>query len=158
MRTILCRLGAGAALAAALAVTLSTVRGVAETANLAATPEKPAALSIALPKTTNAFLDLWVRAYTPPKRGAVESVVSLGVAGGNDIEVGRFAVFPSEPFFAANPDQQRAYRFDATAALASLRAKGSTLIVRVRLVPTDPKMQSDGAQLTLSRAEFSPRS
>jgi hypothetical protein len=124
-----------------------------------ATVEQAATLPIGPPRaTTETFLDLWIQAYTPPQRGAVEAVVSLARAGGPDaLEIGRFAVFPSEPFWATEASHQRAYRFDATAALAALKASDGPLEVRVRLEPIDPKVSPEGAQLTLSKAAFSRR-
>jgi len=149
---------AGAVFAAALAALLSMMtRGAAQTMNLVATPDKAATVQIARPRTSaGTFLDLWVRAYTPPPRGAVEAVVTL-TAGGHEVEIGRFAVFPSEPFFATQAWQQRAYRFDATAALAALKDHDGPLVVQVRLVPIDAGVSPEGAQLTISKVELSPR-
>jgi hypothetical protein len=97
-----------------------------------------------------------VRAYTPPRRGAVEAVVALRAGdSGKEVEVGRFAVFPSEPFLATAASQQRAYRFDATAALNALG--GDQPFAVVKLAPFDPAMPADDAQLTIARAELSPR-
>jgi hypothetical protein len=123
---------------------------------MAATPAKPATIPVTLPARLpeRIFLDLWVRAYTPPKRGAVEAVVTLG-KGDRGVEVGRFAVFPSRPFLATAASQQRAYRFDATAALAAFPGERE-LTVHVRLVPIDEKVPAEGASLTIARVELSP--
>lgn len=129
---------------------------VAQGANLVATPTKAAVIPVMLPARVpeRLFLDLSVRAYTPPRRGAVEAVVTLG-KGERGMEVGRFAVFPSEPFVAAEPSQQRAYRFDANSAVAAFRGERE-LTAQVRLVPIDEKVPADGAQLTIERAELNP--
>jgi hypothetical protein len=158
MHAITRRAVSGAVFAAALVALLSMMtRGAAQTMNLVATPDKAATVQIAQPrKSAGMFLDLWVKAYTPPRRGAVEAVVTL-TAGGQEVEIGRFAVFPSEPFFATEAWQQRAYRFDATAALAALEARDGPLIVQVRLVPVEASVSPEGAQLTLSKVELSPR-
>ena len=145
-----------AAGAAALAVLMPMMRSAAaQTTNLVATPDKPATVLVPASRAPNAvLLDLYVRGYAPPRRGSVEAVVSLGPTG-SEMEIARFAVFPSEPFFAASPTEQRAYRFDASAALAAF--PGRPLVVQVRLVPTDEKISPEGASLTLSRVETSPR-
>jgi hypothetical protein len=152
VRSITRRTACVVALAACMAL---TEEAAAEAANLAATPEKPAAVSLPATRGPNAvLLDLYMRAYAPPRRGSVEAVVSLGPTG-KEMEIGRFAVFPSEPFLAASPREQRAYRFDASAALAAF--KDQPLLVQVRLVPTDEAISPEGARLTLSRVELNPR-
>jgi hypothetical protein len=150
VRAITRRTACAVALAACIPMTAA-----AESANLAATPDKPASVPLPATRAPNAvLLDLYVRAYTPPRRGAVEAVVSLGPSG-TEMEIGRFAVFPSEPFQAASPNEQRAYRFDASATFAAFQNR--PLTVQVRLVPTDAKIPPDGAKLTLSRVEVKPR-
>jgi hypothetical protein len=132
-----------------------TGESAAEAADPVATPEKPASLPLPAQRTANAvLLDLYVRAFAPPRRGAVEAVVSIGPKG-KEMEIGRFAVFPAEPFLAASPREQRAYRFDASAAFATF--KDQPLLVQLRLVPTDEAVSPEGAKLTLSRVEVSPR-
>jgi hypothetical protein len=156
MRIFTGRRAIGAALAAALAVQPAvTAPAAAQATNLAAVPDKPAAVPLPASRAANAvLLDFYVRAFRPPRRGAVEAIVSLGPAG-NEMEIGRFAVFPSEPFLVENPNEQRAYRFDASAALAAYR--GQPLVAQIRLVPTDDRISPEGAQLTLSRVEINPR-
>ena len=155
MRTFT-RRAAGAALAAALAVLpLMIGPAAAQAANLTAVPDKPAALPVPASRAANAvLLDFYMRAFTPPRRGAVEAVVSLGPTG-SEMEIGRFTVYPSEPFLAASPNEQRAYRFDASAPLAAYR--GQPLVAQIRLIPIDDKLSAEGAQLTLSRVEIKPR-
>jgi hypothetical protein len=127
----------------------------AQGTNLVATSDKPATLPVPASRAPNAvLLDLYVSAYKPPRRGSIEAAVSLGPTG-SEMEIARFAVFPSESFFAASPTEQRAYRFDASAALAAFPRR--PLIVQVRLVPTDEKISPEGASLTLSRVELNPR-
>ena len=152
MRSITRRTACVAAIAACIAM---TEEAAAEAANLVATPEKPALVPLPATRAPNAvLLDLYMRAYAPPRRGSVEGVVSLG-ATGKEMEIGRFAVFPSEPFLAASPREQRAYRFDASAAFAAFQ--NQPLFVQVRLVPTDAAISPEGAKLTLSRVEVNPR-
>jgi hypothetical protein len=155
MRTFTRRVS-GAALAAALAVLpLMIGPAAAQPTNLTAVPDKPAALPVPASRAANAvLLDFYMSAYTPPRRGAVEAVVTLGPTG-SEMEIGRFTVYPSEPFLAACPNEQRAYRFDASAALAAYQ--GQPLVAQIRLVPMDDKLSSEGAQLKLSRVETNPR-
>ena len=150
------RRAAGAVLLAVLAaLRLVTGSAAAQETNLVAVPGKPASVALPASRAANAvLLDFYIRAYTPPRRGAVEAIVSLGPSG-SEMEIGRFAVFPSEPFAAANPRELRAYRFDATAALAAY--KGQPLVAQIRLVPIDDKISPEGAELALSRVEINPR-
>jgi hypothetical protein len=154
--TKLTRRLAGAAMAAAFPIfgALTGMAG-AQPANLSATPDKPATVPLPPARPSNAvLLDLYVRAYTPPRRGSVEAIVSLGPIG-SEMEIARFAVFPSDPFFATSPRELRAYRFDASAALTTFQ--GRPLVVQVRLVPIDESIPPEGAKLTISRVEVSPR-
>jgi hypothetical protein len=152
VRSITRRTACAFAVAACIAM---TEEAAAEATNLVATPEKPALVPLPATRAPNAvLLDLYMRAYAPPRRGSVEAVVSLG-ATGKEMEIGRFAVFPSEPFLAASPREQRAYRFDASAAFAAF--KDQPLLVQLRLVPTDEAISPEGAKLTLSRVEVNPR-
>jgi hypothetical protein len=100
------------------------------------------------------LLDIHVKAFTPPRRGSVEAVVWLGPAG-REIEVGRFAVFPSAAFRAATSAEQRTFRLNAAAALAA--ARGQPLVAKLLLVPTDDKISAAGASLTLDRIETTTR-
>ncbi|MEP7031138.1 MAG: hypothetical protein ABI830_09420, partial [Pseudolabrys sp.] len=99
----------------------------------------------------------WIEAYRPPQRGAVEAIVSIAQAGGGALEVGRFTVFPNVPFTAAGPQELRAYRFDASAALAKLRPGGTAVTVSVALMPNDEKISAQGSEIKLNKAELSPR-
>jgi hypothetical protein len=121
-----------------------------------ATLEKAAVVPVAAPPRTSAptYLDLWVSAFRPPQRGAVEAAVTLGTAGGDETEIGRFTIFPGEPFTAKNGETGRSYRFNVTTALAKLAAGDGPLLVRVRLLPIDPAISSADAEMTIGRAEF----
>lgn len=154
MRVFGRKLVACAAMLAAFAMAMpGATRAAAQ--DVTATPERAAALTVTRPPAA-AFLDLWVTAYTPPRQGAVEAVVSIGAAT-TDIEVGRFAVFPAEPFTARQTSEQRAYRFDASAALQSLKRDGAAVTVRVALIPIDDKIPALGAKLVVGKAAFSAR-
>ncbi len=108
---------------------------------------------------SGAFLDLNVRAFTPPKRGAVEAVVTLeeNKDGGREVELGSFTIFPAKKFAAKKPDDERAFRLDATEALADLGADNATVKVKVRLAPLHEGKSATGAKLTLGKVQFVPR-
>ena len=156
---VLQKLIACVAAAAALALgATSATRAFAQSGNLTATPERIATLTIPPPRSpADIFLDLYLKAYVPPRKGAVEAVVSIEPAGGGGVEIGRFTVFPAEPFIVTEPRQQRAYRFDASAAIRTLKPSETAVTVSVALLPLDTKISPQGAELTLSKAEFSPR-
>jgi hypothetical protein len=108
---------------------------------------------------SGAFLDLNVRAFTPPKHGAVEAVVTLeeNKDGGREVELGSFAIFPAKKFEAKKPDDERAFRLDATEALADLGTNNAAVKVKVRLAPLHEGKSAHGAKLTLGKVQFVPR-
>lgn len=155
MRVFGRRLIACAAALAAFAFGASAAAPAAAQA-VTAQPERAASLTVGWPSAAaDTFLDLWVTAYTPPRQGAVEAVVSIGTAD-RQIEVGRFAVFPAEPFIAKQANEQRAYRFDASAALRTLK-RDATVSVRVALIPIDSNIPARDARLVVGKAAFIPR-
>jgi hypothetical protein len=127
-----------------------------------ATEKAPATLLIERQAAgSDAFLDLSVRAFKPPKRGAVAVVVTLeeNKDGGREVELGTFSIFPSKKFEAHKPDEERGFRLNATQALTDLGAdKDSAAVkVKVRLAPLHEGQPATGAKLTLSKVEFVPR-
>ena len=145
------------------AVALAVAEGKqvsAQSGNLVATPAKPARIVVPAPSlvSSGVFLDVGVRAYAPPRGGAVQAVVTVS-AGAHDTEqeIGRFTVFPNEPFSADDVRQERIFRLDATAALAALKSSGGPLEVKVRLAPLDPSVSSSDASLTVGQVVFQPR-
>jgi hypothetical protein len=147
-----------ASLAALAAFAFGAPGTLAQSSNLIATPERAATLTIAPPRSpADIFLDLYLKAYVPPRKGMVEAVVSVGPADGEAVEIGRFTFFPAEPFNVTEPREQRAHRFDASPALRRLKPSDTAVTLRVSLVPLDAKISAQGAELTLSKAEFSPR-
>ncbi|MDO8877951.1 MAG: hypothetical protein Q8M24_10205 [Pseudolabrys sp.] len=158
MRSVGRKLIACVAALAACAVAFPGRAG-AQDSNAAATLARAATLTISRPDDpARVFLDLWVNAYTPPSRGAVEAVVSVGADRGNAfVEVGRFSVFPSEPFTASDARKHRAYRFNATAALAALKPGEETLNVRIDMVSLIEAIRAEGARLEIGKATFSAR-
>ena len=146
------------ACAATAAVLVAGVtRVLSQNGSFIATPEQPATLTIARPPANDIFLDLWLKAYTPPRQGSVEAVVSLGPQDGEPMEIGRFTFFPGGPFAAAGARDERAFRFNASKALNLIKAGDAALAVRVALIPNDEKISPQGAKIIVSRAKFSPR-
>jgi hypothetical protein len=129
-------------------------------ADVTATAKGPAMLLVDRQATgSGAFLDLNVRAFTPPKHGAVEAVVTLeeNKDGGREVDLGSFTIFPAKKFEAKKPDDERAFRLDATEALADLGADNATVKVKVRLTPLHVGKSVAGAKLTLGKVQFVPR-
>jgi hypothetical protein len=131
---------------------------VAQESHTVATMQREARLPIRVQAGAKAdpILHIWIKSYTPPRRGGVEGVVSL-LSADKEAEVGRFVVFPSEPFVASDVRQERGYSFDAREALERLGGDTAALIARIRLAPLDPAIPTEGGEITLSRAELHPR-
>jgi hypothetical protein len=132
----------------------------APAAEATATANGPATLLVdRQAAASGAFLDLNVRAFTPPKRGGVEAVVTLeeNRDGGREVELGSFTIFPAKKFEAKKPDDERAFRLDATDALADLGADSTAVKVKVRLAPLHEGHSATGAKLTLGKVQFVPR-
>lgn len=155
MRRPIIRMIAGAAALAAFA--LGAQYAGAQDA-MTATPERAATLTIAPPRSADdVFLNVFVKAYRPPRDGMAEAVVSVAPAGGGFIEVGRFTFFPAQAFTAGNEREHYGYRLDASAAIGRLRSSGGNVTVRVALTPLTPNAGAPGATLTLAKAEFGRR-
>jgi hypothetical protein len=105
------------------------------------------------------FLDLNVRAFKPPRRGAVEAVVTLeeNKDGGRKGDVGAFSIFPAKKFEARKPGDERRFRLDATQALANLGGDNAAVKVKVRLAPLHAGRSARGAKLTLGKVQLVPR-
>jgi hypothetical protein len=56
-----------------------------------------------------------VVAYVPPANGTVQVIVRAAAAGGVLAEIGRFGIFPDEPFTATTVDKARRYQFPVRA-------------------------------------------
>ena len=140
------RIGRRAVVACVLALPVALAcRGTAA-AETTATPGRAVTLPLAAPAGAgDTLLELRVSAYTPPRSGGVEAVVTLR-RGGRAVEVGRFAVFPAEPFGPAGA--ARTWVFDIGVARATLGA--GPLGVTVRLVPFDAAVGAPGATLTVA--------
>jgi len=108
---------------------------------------------------TDVLLDLNVTAFRPPRRGAVEAVVTLqeNKVGGREIDVGTFSIFPAKKFKARGPADQRGFRLDAMQALADLGLDSTAVRVLVRLMPLNDGQSAAGAKLTLGKVQFVPR-
>lgn len=119
------------------------------------TPGAPASVDVEAPADA-AFLDVGVLSYTPPSAGAVEAVVSLRSSSGEQ-EVGRFAILPTEESVKKDDLGERTFRLNVENALAALKSARGPLAVTVRLIPTDPQRQAEGAKLAIGQVKFQPR-
>lgn len=129
-------------------------------AEATATARGPATLLLDRQAEKNeAFLDLNVRAFTPPKRGAVTAIVTLeeNKDGGREVELGSFTIFPARKFEAKKAGDERAFRLDATQALADLGADAAAVKVKIRLAPLHEGQSTQGAKLTLGKVQLVPR-
>ena len=70
------------------------------------------------------------------------------------VEVGRFAVFPSEPFTAKTTAEERGYNFNIGEALTRLKTAEGPLAVHVQLLPIAANASTEEAQLTIASAEL----
>ena len=124
---------------------------------LVVTIAKPAVVKVPLPvQRGSAFVDVRVRGYVPPQGGPVDAIVTLSGRSGSGHEVGRFSVFPAEPFSAKDPSEERTFRLDATKALSSVTTDGPVTIT-LNLVPTDPARPPVGASMTIAHIRLSSR-
>ena len=128
-----------------------------------ATARVPATVFVERPSAgTDAVLDLSVRAFRPPWRGAVEARVSLkeskeGKETGREIEVGSFTILPTKAFEASKPEDERGFRLDAKQALAELGSGTDPVAVKVRLASLRQGRSAAGAKLTLGKVQLIPR-
>ena len=149
--------------AAAIAATLLAAGTVMRAADAqgttgVATTDRPATIRIEPPsRAADTLIDIGVRAFKPPSTGTVDVIVTLMGPSGVEQEVGRFGIFPVEPFSAKNAREERTFRLDATTALAALKGEKGPLTVKVQLVPIGPGARTTGAQLTVGDVKFSPR-
>jgi hypothetical protein len=139
---------------------VASVHAMHPAAAATATAKAPATLVISRQAGgKDTILDLYVRAFKPPRRGGVEMVVTLeeNKDGGRAVDVGTFTIFPSKKFDARKPEDERGFRFNAAKALADLGANGAANIkVKVRLAPLHEGLSTRGARLTLGKVQFAP--
>jgi hypothetical protein len=124
---------------------------------LTATVEAPATMLLDRPTATgDTYLDINVRAFTPPQRGAVAAVVSLeeNKEGGREVEVGSFTIFPPTRFAATKPEDERRFRLNATQALAELGTVGEPVKVKVKLTSLRQGEAVEPTELTLGSVRF----
>lgn len=100
------------------------------------------------------LLEVSVAEYAPPKGGPAEAVVTLVTAKGSS-EVGRFSIFPDEPFDAGKSGQPRRFHIRipngiqvspgeaVTASVQLARSSGSERLEGGRLVVREVKFRSE---------------
>jgi hypothetical protein len=143
-----------AATCAFVALTVLAAPPASRAADSTATPGRTAIVPLPAPQRTGGpiYLDVRISAYRPPARGSVDAALAIGNAT-RETEIGRVTIFPNQAFTAGGGESPRSYRFNVTSALAAFPA-GAPLELRMRLVPIDPQVPIEGAQMTLGGAEF----
>jgi len=152
-------LSALAATVVVLGMPLGMAAGAAAAGPATATERAPATMVIGRQAgDSEVVLDLDVTAFQPPRRGAVEVVVTLQAeGGGRQLDVGSFAIYPSRKFKARKPGDVRAFRLDAMPALTAIGLQATAVTVRLALAPLRHRGTAAGAKLTLGTARFVQR-
>jgi hypothetical protein len=104
-----------------------------------------------IPSQGARLLEVSVAEYAPPKGGPAEAVVTLATAKGPR-EVGRFSIFPDDPFDAGKSGQPRRFNLRIPKDL-ELRA-GEAVTASVRLAPTSAAQKLEGWRLVVSDMRF----
>jgi hypothetical protein len=126
-------------------------------ANAVATVKAPATIILDRPTAPGEVsLDINVHAFTAPRHGAVEAVVTLEPekAGGREVEVGSFTIFPAKSFKAKTPADERGFRLNATQALSDVGTDSGPVKIKVRLESLRDTHPVTRAKLTLGKVEF----
>jgi hypothetical protein len=120
-----------------------------------ATAETPAILQIgaipAVPPGGRRRLELTLLGFTPPVVGAVSAAVRLG-DGSKRVEVGRFSLYPADPFEARSEEEARRFQFDLTTALPANGADSWN--IEIRLEPLQAGQLMTGARMRFGTARI----
>ena len=104
-----------------------------------------------VPAQGASLLEVSVAEYAPPKGGAAEAVVTLATAKGKR-EVGRFSLFPDEPFDAGKSGQPR--RFNIRIPKSVEVSPGEAVTASVQLAPSSDKRKLEGGKLVVREVKF----
>jgi len=116
--------------------------------------DKPVSrFKLEVPNQGARLLEVSVAEYVPPRGGPAEAVVTLATAKGT-FEVGRFAIFPDEPFDAGKSGQPR--RFNLRIPKAVAVSPGETVTASVRLAATSANQKLEGGRLVVREVKFRP--
>src|SRR5688572_9419819 len=133
--------------AAALLLAAATFSMVADGAGDMATTK----FALEVPAEGAKLIEVAVRKYEPPKQGPGEIVVKLDLGQG-EREVGRFSMFPDEPFDSGKTGQPRRFRVNVPADLEV--RPGTRAVASVSLVSTNGGKASVGGRLELEGVRF----
>lgn len=103
-----------------------------------------------VPTQGASLLEVSVAEYAPPKGGTAEAVVTLATAKGVR-EVGRFSIFPDEPFDAAKSGLPR--RFNIRIPKGVEISPGEAVTASVRLASTENR-RLEGGRLVVREVRF----
>jgi hypothetical protein len=106
-----------------------------------------------VPTQGASLLEVSVAEYAPPKGGPAEAVVTLTTAKGSR-EVGRFSIFPDEPFLAGKSGQPR--RFNIRIPKDVGVRPGETVTASVRLARSGDNQRLEGGRLVVREVRFRP--
>ena len=102
-------------IAAVLVAMLGGLGAAAEGNQLIATVERPATVTVIVAQgpdliEAGQYVVVDVTAYTPPRHGAVQGVVTVQKnTDSTEQEIGQFGIFPNTEFSAADPSKVRRY-------------------------------------------------
>ncbi|ABE63708.1 hypothetical protein Nham_2942 [Nitrobacter hamburgensis X14] len=133
----------------ALAVLLAIEMAAAEDNDLRASVKAPARVAIApsrdLSQNTSARIVITVTGFMPSPSGPVEAVVLIP-CGPEQREIGRFGIFPQQPFTAGRNANAQRFGF----AVPDACKIPSQVTIRVEPSAGD----GSGAELVIGRAEY----
>ena len=104
-------------IAGVLVAVLGCMGAAAEGDRLIATVERPATVTVTVAQgpdliVAGQYVVLDVTAYTPPRDGVVQGVVTVQKnTDGTEQEIGRFGIFPNTEFSAADHSRVQRYSF-----------------------------------------------
>jgi hypothetical protein len=135
-------------------VMLACLGAAAEGNQLIATVERPATITVAVAPGLNAtraarHLVVDVTAYTPPRDGAVQGVVTVQKnTDSTEQEIGRFGIFPNTEFSAADSSKVRRYSFPLPRnVLRDGSVKLTVHVVPLRGECKDARLELGGAEI-----------
>ena len=141
-------------IAAMLVAMLACLSAATEGNQLIATVEHPATVTVTVaqgPDSIEAgqYLVVDVTAYTPPRDGAIQGVVTVQKhTDSTEQEIGRFGIFPNTEFSAADPSKVRRYSFPLPRDVL----RDGPVKVTIHVVPL--RGEGKGARLELGGAEI----
>ena len=141
-------------IAAVVVAMLGGLGAAVEGNQLIATVERPATVTVTVaqgPDSIEAgqYVVVDVTAYTPPRHGAVQGVVTVQKnTDSTEQEIGQFGIFPNTEFSAADPSKVRRYSFPLPRDVL----QDGPVKLTVHVVPL--RGEGDGARIEVGGAEI----